>query len=197
LAPRAFRNPRDSRAAESALLRELDRIRASLLEESERLARDRDYLRGRPAHLCCTRRYNQMRISPLEARAIAEAFGRDPRLRSRLGAVKKRMERELPRLRPGEGRQNFDCPLLEGTRCLVHDTAKPIGCAAWHPESFESEEHRFTSRGWKAFERRDELNDRLYGKSWKLMVIPLWLQRVLGRKGGGSASHEPGRKRGR
>ncbi|MBN1442401.1 MAG: hypothetical protein JXA90_06805 [Planctomycetes bacterium] len=187
MSPRAFRDHRAFRAAELALLRELAVIRAELLEESQRLSRSPGYLRGRPAHVCCTRRFNQMRITPLEAAAIAEAFRKDAELMRRLPSVLRRLDRELAGLKEGEDRQSFDCPLLDGTRCLVHETAKPIGCSAWHPESFESEELRFTRKGWKAFERRDRLNDRLYGKSWKLMVIPLWLHRVLrgGRGGGG------------
>ena len=179
MSTRAFRDRRAFRAAELGLLHELAGLRAELLEESQRLARRPGYLRGRPAHVCCTRRFNQMRITPLEAAAIAEAFRKDAELKRHLPAVLRRLDRELSGLREGEDRQSFDCPLLDGARCLVHETAKPIGCAAWHPESFDSDELRFTRKGWKAFEQRDRLNDRLYGKSWKLMVIPLWLQRVL------------------
>jgi hypothetical protein len=76
-----------------------------------------------------------MRISPLEARAIASAF------------------RTIP--------------------TLVHDAAKPIGCTAWNAG------RDFSKAGWKAFEERDRLNDRLYGPHWKLRVIPMWLKRVL------------------
>jgi hypothetical protein len=130
-------------------------------------------LQGTPPHRCCQRQLNQMRISPLEARAIALAFERDPQLRAKLDQVRQRLEKVLPRLRRSTARQNFDCPLLEGTRCLVHHSAKPIGCAAWNPR------REFSEDAWEAFARRDELNDQIYGPRWKLHVIPLWLERVL------------------
>lgn len=114
-----------------------------------------------------------MRISPLEARAIARAFRTDPELRARLPAVLRRLREELRRLEDTSERQGFDCPLLEGTRCLVHGRAKPIGCTAWHPG------REFSDAGWTAFAARDELNDEVYGPRWKLRVIPLWLSRVL------------------
>ena len=114
-----------------------------------------------------------MRISPLEAKAIALAFRKSPALRAKLPAVLDRLGKELVGLKEGEERQNFDCPLLEGTRCLVHDDAKPIGCTAWNAG------RDFSKTGWKAFGQRDRLNDRLYGPDWKLRVIPLWLKRVL------------------
>jgi hypothetical protein len=114
-----------------------------------------------------------MRISPLEARAIASAFRTIPTLSAKLPAVLDRLRTELEGLQDGEERQNFDCPLLEGTECLVHDAAKPIGCTAWNAG------RDFSKAGWKAFEERDRLNDRLYGPHWKLRVIPMWLKRVL------------------
>lgn len=119
-----------------------------------------------------------MRISPLEAKAIAIAFRTSPTLRAALPAVLDRLQKELPGLTDDEERQNFDCPLLEGTRCLVHDIAKPIGCTAWNAG------RDFSKAGWKAFEQRDRLNDRLYGAHWKLRVIPLWLKRVLRQRSG-------------
>src|SRR5688572_25396620 len=125
-------DPARRRGAEEAALRDLDRIRAPLFRELERLLSDPEYLRGEEPHACCLREKNQMRISPLEARAIARAFRTDPALRARLPAVLERLRKELERLDDNGERQNFDCPLLEGTRCLVHDRAKPIGCTAWH-----------------------------------------------------------------
>lgn len=169
------------RVAEAALVEELAGVRAPLLREVERLAARPGYLRGQAAHACCRRPLNQMRISPLEARAIEQAFRRDPELRRRLPAVLDRVRRELADLRDSEDRQSFDCPLLEGTRCLVHDVAKPVGCTAWHPPAPGGDSSPYTRRGWKAFEQRDALNDRLYGTTWKLKVIPLWLARVFRR----------------
>jgi hypothetical protein len=166
-------SPAHRARAERDALAKLDAIRAPLFRELPRLLRDPAYHRGQPAHLCCQRSLNQMRISPLEARAIARAFRDDPELRAKLPAVLARLRKELPGLAETTERQNFDCPLLEGTRCLVHDHSKPIGCTAWNPG------REFTRAGWKAFAARDELNDHLYGDAWKLRVIPLWLKRVF------------------
>ena len=163
----------------AAALGELDKVRAPLMTEVMRLGRDPDYQRGQPPHRCCRRPDNQMRISPLEARAIARAFREEPELRRKLPAVIERLAAELPRLENSEERQSFDCPLLEGTRCLVHDSAKPIGCAAWHPPRPGQKGYPFTREGWKAFRERDLLNDRVCGPTWKLRVIPLWLRKVF------------------
>ncbi len=116
-----------------------------------------------------------MRISPLEARDIIDAFHRDPELRRRLPGIAARIHEEAGKLRNTTERQNFDCPLLEGTRCLVHHVAKPIGCLAWNPG------REFSPAAWNAFRRRDELNDRLHGPDWRLQVIPIWLARILRR----------------
>jgi hypothetical protein len=182
--PRAApQDPRRRRYAAEDFLAELARIRAPLYHELERLRdlpgyRDRDR-----AHLCCTRRFNRMRISPLEARAIARAFETEPELRRKLPAVLARLEKELTRLEDTSERQPFDCPLLEGTRCLVHDVAKPIGCLAWHPPDPQSEpqEYTFTRRGWDALARRDELNDRFVGP-WRLRVFARRLKQRAKRR---------------
>jgi hypothetical protein len=176
------RGARRRRFAEEAALRELEALRGPLLCELERLRRQPDYWRNLPPHACCTRQLNQMRISPIEAQAIARAFESDPELRRKLPQVLRRLREELRRLADSSERQSFDCPLLEEGRCLVHRTAKPIGCLAWHPPGPETPagEFPFTAKGWEAFARRDRINDKLYGPDWKLRVIPLWLKRVLG-----------------
>lgn len=116
-----------------------------------------------------------MRISPLEARAIAEAL-RSEELREQLPGVLERLRREVVLLADNSDRQNFECPLLDGTRCLVHRQAKPIGCLAWNAG------RDFSGVAWDAFAMRDALNDRKYGPDWKLRVIPLWLRRVLAKE---------------
>ncbi len=159
-------------ALESWALRKLRRLRKLLLEELERLPRP-----ARPEeepHLCCLRPKNRMRISPLEAVAILEAFRRVPRLRAEFPRVLSRLRESLRGLKPTTERQPFDCPLLEGKRCLVHWVAKPIGCLAWN------EGREYSPAAWRAFAERDALNDRVYGGRWKLRVIPLWLARLLG-----------------
>src|SRR5690606_3169604 len=173
------RGERERRRRQS--LRELRAIRQPVLEETRERSRDPSYLRGKPAHLCCTRALNSMRISPLEAQAIGEAFRSDPELRRHLTAVLRRLRDAARGLRDTEERQNFDCPLLDGTRCLVHDVAKPIGCAAWHPPE-DGEDARFSRTAWNAFAARDRLNDACFGPDWKLRVIPLALKRIFARE---------------
>jgi hypothetical protein len=114
-----------------------------------------------------------MRISPLEAEAIARALRVRPELRRRLPAILERTREELKGLRDSTRRQSFTCPLLERGLCLVHRAAKPIGCLAWNPG------REFSDAGWFAFARRDALNDEAFGPDWKLKVIPLWLQALL------------------
>ncbi|MBI4585282.1 MAG: hypothetical protein HY717_14810 [Planctomycetes bacterium] len=154
-------------------LKRLEQARRPLFRELERLLKNPNYFRGEPPHLCCTRARNQMRITPLEAQSIARALETVPELRQKLPQIRQRTEEELKRLVDGTRRQNFQCPLLEGTKCLVHDAAKPIGCTAWNPG------RDFTTAGWRAFLQRDFLNNLVYGPNWKLRVIPLWLARVL------------------
>jgi hypothetical protein len=175
------KSPRGRRLDERAALDELDTTRAELLRELDQLVKNPDYLLGQPGHLCCTRKLNQMRITPLEARAIRLAFDNDPQLRRKLPQVLARLRAELQHLKDNSQRQNFDCPLLDGTLCLVHTSAKPIGCLAWHPAADESESGaaHYTTLGWQAFDDRDDLNDQVHGPEWKLRAIPLWLRRVF------------------
>jgi len=174
--PKHFQSTPDRKrlaCLEREALRELDEARAPLFEEIQKFLRGPGRSREEAPHLCCRRALNQMRISPLEARAIARAFQANPGLKAKLPAVLRRLRAELAGLQDTTERQNFDCPLLEGTRCLVHYAAKPIGCAAWNPG------REFSPAGWKAFAERDKLNDRVYGPDWKLRVIPLWLKRAF------------------
>lgn len=169
---------RRRRLLEREALEELRRIRQPLFRELEKLVAGLDHNRDPAPHLCCKRELNQMRISPLEARDIFEAFRRDPELRRRWPAVAARIREEAGKLRNTTERQNFDCPLLEGTRCLVHRVAKPIGCLAWNPG------REFSRAAWDTFRRRDALNDALHGPDWRLQVIPIWLARLLRRDEG-------------
>ena len=59
-------------------MKELDQIRAPLYRELEKLSKETAYQAGKDSHLCCTRKYNQMRISPLEARSSLSHFGKTP-----------------------------------------------------------------------------------------------------------------------
>jgi len=155
---------------EGGLLRALADLRTGLLAQ---LPRKRSNRVRRREHLCCRRPKNQMRISPLEARAIAVAFRTQPYLRRRLPAVLGRLSEELPQLQDNDERQSFTCPLLDGNECLVHEVAKPIGCLAWN------EGKEYSEKAWRSFEQRDQLSDSLFGRNWQLRVIPLWLKRVF------------------
>jgi hypothetical protein len=169
-------------------LRRLAALRARLRREQSALKLAPGYLQGLQAHLCCTRARNQMRITPLEARAIGLAFRSIPALRRKLSDVLRRLSEVLPSLEDTEDRQNFDCPLLDGERCLVHRDAKPIGCLAWHPppRGAKSGRDSFTELGWKAFDLRDALNDAVEGgTTWPLRVIPIWLAKVFEGELGG------------
>jgi hypothetical protein len=162
--------PAIPRPALEAALRELDRARLPLFIELEELRKDPDFSKGEPERLQCLRPKNGMRITPLEAIAIARALRALPALRRRLPAIRRRLRAEVGRLRDTTARQPFDCPLLEKGLCLVHEAAKPIGCLAWNPG------RPYSDAGWFAFARRDALNDALFGR-WALRVIPLQLEK--------------------
>ena len=160
----------------AAAVRALNGVRAPLFVELAELLKDPTYGKGEPAHIACTRARNQMRISPLEAEAIAEALRTRLDLRRHLPAIRRRLREELATLRDSTARQSFTCPLLDGKLCLVHHAAKPIGCLAWNPG------RDYSDAGWFAFESRDRANDRLWGSRWPLRAIPLALARVLGEE---------------
>lgn len=164
-------------------------MRKALLEELERLPKPSSS--GGEPHLCCLRPKNRMRISTLEAVAILEAFQKVPKLRAAFPRVQARLRESLRGLKPTTARQPFDCPLLEGKRCLVHWVAKPIGCLAWN------EGREYTPLAWRAFAERDRLNDRVYGAGWKLRVIPLWLARLLESRFRARLGARVGHRRGR
>lgn len=170
-----------TRCSESAGLAELQELRQLLLGELRRVAAEPDYLQGQPAHACCTRQLNQMRMTPLEARAILLAFRSNSKLRKNLPQVLERLREEMKHLKDNDERQSFDCPLLEDGLCLVHQEAKPIGCLAWHPAVADerSGDSHFTPQGWRAFDIRDMLNDAVYGSDWKVRAIPLCLRRIF------------------
>ncbi len=125
---------------------------------------------GKP-HTCCVRERNEMRISTLEAESIARALHAWPELHARLDAIRARTREALAGLADIEQPQRYNCPLLDGERCLVHRVAKPIGCLAWN------EGRDFSRAGWRAFLARDLLNERAYGEAWELKAIPLLLAR--------------------
>ena len=174
---RKQRRARTGESIEAALI-SLDRSRGPLFQEMTRIAEHRRRERKRKprpeeTHLACTRQFNRMRITDLEAIDIARAFAEKPHLRGKLPQVYERIAKELPHLRDIEEPQAFDCPLLEGTQCMVHHVAKPIACLAWNAG------REFSSEAWHSFSRRDRLNRDLFGTEWQLKSIPLQLTRFL------------------
>ncbi len=176
----AVRLPAPEEAARALAL--LDRARAPLFREMRQLAERQVRRPAEPEHYCCTRAQNRMRISTLEALAIVQALHRVPELRARLAEVRARVQSERALIRDSERLQNYECPLLAGTRCLVHRAAKPIACLAWNPGVEISE------TGWQALAERDRLNDKTIGKGWELKAIPLLLAKYLDGAGGAAGA---------
>ena len=179
---RKRRRQSSAEALEAALI-SLDRSRGPLFQEMERIAAEDRSLRkvrekkesetAENPHLACTRKFNRMRITDLEAIDIARAFAEKPHLLGKLPQVYERLAKEIPYLRDNEEPQAFDCPLLEGKNCMVHRVAKPIACLAWN------EGRDYTTEAWHSFSRRDKLNHELFGDEWDLKSIPLQLSRFL------------------
>lgn len=155
------------------MLDRLNQARVPLFKEHRAVMRELKSNPGNPEpHQFCTREFNQMRISDLEALSIARAFKREPHLIHRLPEVLARVEQEVRRLKTSQKRQNFNCPLLDGERCLVHQAAKPMGCLSF-TGSTPSE------AGWRALNTRNRLNERLVDREWELRAIPLMLAKYL------------------
>ena len=121
----------------------------------------------------CQRPHNKMRISDLEAIDIARAFSEKPHLRGKEDEVLRRVGRSLSFIGDTHKPQRFDCPLLEGGKCMVHRVAKPVECLAELPDG------SFSSDGMRSLERRDQLNNELYGNRWEFKAIPLMLARYM------------------
>ncbi len=157
------------------LLDKLDRARQPLFKEWREVIRavKNDPSIDDEPHTFCTRKYNQMRITDLEALSIARAFREDPGLGRRRRDVKDRIAEEIRHLKKGRRRQNFTCPLLDGENCMVHQSSKPIGCLAWQPAGEPSE------AGWRAFNQRNHYNDRMVNIDWDIAAIPLMLEKYI------------------
>ena len=169
---REQRTRRRGELLEASLI-SLDRSRGPLFKEMEELAASKRGPRAENPHEACTRKFNRMRITDLEAIDIARAFQEKPHLLGKLPQVYARIAKELPYLQDNEEPQPFDCPLLDGKRCMVHHVAKPIACLAWNPG------RDYSTDGWHSFSRRDKLNRELFGNEWDLKAIPLQLARFL------------------
>ncbi len=165
------RRRRDDALA-SALI-SLDRSRGPLFREISQIDASERGPRSSEPHLACTRKFNRMRITDLEAIDIARAFHEKPHLKGKLPEVYERLASALESLKETEEPQPFDCPLLDGKNCMVHHVAKPIACLAWNPG------RDFSRDGWHSIQRREKLNTELFGDAWHLKAIPLQLSRYL------------------
>lgn len=114
-----------------------------------------------------------MRLSTLEALAIARAFRNRPELAAQRPAIARRVRRAAAELVDCEDQQSYDCPLLADGLCLVHRHAKPLACLAWN------EGIGISTIGLRALALRDLLNRRVVGPRWALKAIPLLLARAL------------------
>ncbi|OUU22103.1 MAG: hypothetical protein CBC13_08010 [Planctomycetia bacterium TMED53] len=166
---RGKRQSKGDEALEEALI-SLDRSRGPLFLENRD---DPKRNETRPAH-CCERPVNKMRISELEAIDIARAFHEKPHLNGKADEVLERLGQAIHFLRDNRRPQAFDCPLLEDGQCMVHKVAKPIECLA-----YETVEDKISREGKRSIERRDQLNESLFGSEWDYRVIPFMLIRYL------------------
>ena len=57
---------------------------------------------------------------------------------------------------------------------MVHKVAKPIECLA-----YDRAEDKISHEGKRSIERRDQLNESLFGADWDYRVIPFMLIRYL------------------
>ena len=166
---RGQRSRNDGEALDEALV-SLDRSRGPLFLENRENPK-----RSETRHPdCCKRPANKMRISELEAIDIARAFQEKPHLNGRTDAVLERLGQAIHFLRDNRRPQAFDCPLLEDGQCMVHKIAKPIECLA-----SDQVEARISHEGKRSIERRDHLNESLFGEGWDYRVIPFMLIRYL------------------
>ncbi len=168
------RDKPDPSLAFDRLLGQLDLIRTPLFREwREAIKAFKEQNPEVRPHRLCTREFNQMRISDIEALSIVRAFRDEPGLRKRRDLLERLVAEEEQHLKKSRRRQNFTCPLLEGDRCLVHQKAKPIGCLSFQPSG------DLTEKGRRALAARDRMNDRLINIEWDLRAIPVQLAKYL------------------
>ncbi len=162
---------------EAALAR-LAEVKAPLLEASDRAARELRSCAGCDAH-CCRAGCNSMRVSRLEALALARRLS-EPDLAPRVPEILRRAREEI-RLRGlcADSDATYDCPLLSGEgRCLVHGPAQPSGCLTFRPVPDGGCDHdlRLFHRHYGKVERLDR---RVFGRRSRPLPIPLALVNVL------------------
>ena len=126
---------------------------------------------------CLDAHFVNVRISRLEAVAIARAIGQlDP---VHLTNVRRRMDDAIARFHLDESTDaTYACPLYQiGIGCLIHQTAKPLACIAH--ACYESADELPPEQLLEGAEAEiDTLNRRSYGSMTTLLPIPIALQRA-------------------
>lgn len=120
-----------------------------------------------PGACCLDEHFVNVRISRLEAVAIANVIDELPAVRR--AAIDARIAQT-------EGRSTYPCPLYEkSSGCLVHDEAKPVPCMIH--ACYERAEDLPPEDLQDAAEMTiDRLNQRVYGSAGPLTPIPAAVQ---------------------
>jgi hypothetical protein len=130
-----------------------------------------------PGACCLDEHFVNVRITRLEAAAIAQVIERLPAIR-RAGA-EERIRNSSLRLAGSDDVDTFACPLYEkGTGCLVHDEAKPVPCIV-HACYDKREEVPPDDLQDAAELAIDRLNSRIYGRSTALEPLPIAVQAAI------------------
>ena len=129
-----------------------------------------------PGACCLDEHFVNVRISRLEAIAIANAVEALPTIR-RL-ATEERIRNAFAEIVASEG-DTFACPLYEqGTGCLVHCVAKPVPCIIH--SCYDRQEDLPPDELQDAAEIAiDQLNARVYGRTLPFEPIPTAVQAIL------------------
>jgi hypothetical protein len=138
---------------------------------------------GSPGACCLDAHFVNVRISRLEAVAIAraiESFGPD-----RLLDIYRRINDVVRRFgldgHDEVSTKTYACPLYEsGVGCLVHDTAKPLPCI--HHACYENKEDLPPEELLESADLAvDSLNKKVYGRSLPLLPLPIAIRNVSSR----------------
>jgi hypothetical protein len=133
-----------------------------------------------PGACCQDEHFVNVHISRLEAAAINEVLDRLPQ--DHRQEIDRRVEASIEKygLTP-EGdtfAKTFACPLYERSAgCLVHGDSKPLPCiahACYERKEDLPPDHLLAEREIEV----DELNRRVYGKTQRLLPIPIAIMRA-------------------
>ena len=130
--------------------------------------------------LCCTERFNTVRILPLEGRVIADHLQALPD--ADRGAWEGRLRAAVARhgLTARSGAVGYTCPFLEkDLTCALPFAVKPVACLSFNPvdrdRCDQNESDYFT-----VFDRIERRNDEEFGDR-RRAAIPLMVLRFLAR----------------